>query len=134
VTADGVVLDASVAAVALVETTPEASRLRHRLAQVVTHAPHLIDAELGSVMRRRSAAGDIAPDVAAAALRTLGLLVAERYSHGPLAAAAWELRHNVSYYDALYVALAARLGYPLLTTDARLTCAPGLPCTVELID
>jgi predicted nucleic acid-binding protein len=134
VPADGVVLDASVAVVALVETTPEASRLRHRLTRVVTHAPHLIDAELGGVMRRRSSAGEIAPEVAAGALRAVGLLVAERYPHGPLAAAAWTLRHNVSYYDALYVALAARLGYPLLTTDARLTRAPDLPCAVELID
>jgi predicted nucleic acid-binding protein len=129
-----VVLDASVAAVALVETTPEASRLRHRLAQVVTHAPHLIDAEVGSVMRRRSSAGDIAPEVAAGALRAVGLLVAERYPHGPLATAAWALRHNVTYHDALYVALAARLNYPLLTIDARLARAPGLPCEVELID
>ncbi len=46
----------------------------------------------------------------------------------------WALRDNVTYYDALYVALAARLGYPLLTADARLARAPGLPCAVELID
>ena len=60
--------------------------------------------------------------------------VGERYPHGPLATAAWALRDNVTYYDALYVALAARLGYPLLTADARLARAPGLPCAVELID
>ena len=47
---------------------------------------------------------------------------------------AWTLRDNVTYYDALYVALAARLGYPLLTADARLARAPGLPCAVELIE
>ena len=134
VTADGVVLDASVAVTALVEMTPEAERLRHRLARVVTHAPHLIDAEVGSVLRRRSSAGHIAVDVAAGALRALGLLVGERYPHGPLATAAWALRDNVTYYDALYVALAARLGYPLLTVDARLARAPDLPCAVELID
>ena len=50
-----------------------------------------------------------------------------RLAHGPL-------RDNVTYYDALYVALAARLGYPLLTADARLARAPGLPCAVELVD
>ena len=133
-TADGVVLDASAAAVALVGMTPETERLRHRLAQVVTHAPHLIDAEVGNVLRRRSAAGHIAPEVAAGALRAVGLLVAERYPHGPLATAAWALRHNVSYYDALYVSLAARIGLPLLTADARLARVPGLPCAVELID
>ena len=133
-TADGVVLDASVAATALVEVTPQAERLRHRLAQIVTHAPHLIDAEVGSVLRRRTSAGHIAADVAAGALRGLGLLVGQRYPHGPLATAAWALGDNVTYYDALYVALAARLGYPLLTADARLARAPGLPCAVELID
>jgi predicted nucleic acid-binding protein len=134
VTADGVVLDASAAANALVETTQEAERLRHRLAQVVTHAPHLIDAEVGRVLRRRTSAGHIAPDVAAGALRALGLLVGERYPHGPLTTAAWALRENLTYYDALYVALAARLGYPLLTADARLARAPGLPCAVELVE
>ena len=51
-----------------------------------------------------------------------------------MAEVAWTLRNNVTYYDALYVALAARLGYPLLTADARLARAPGLPCAVELID
>jgi predicted nucleic acid-binding protein len=129
-----VVLDASVATTVLVEVSPEARRLRLHLAEVVTHAPHLIDAEVGSSLRRRTAAGLIEPGIAAAALRALGLLVAERYPHGPLATAAWGLRHNLSYYDALYVALAARLGHPLLTADARLARAPGLPCEVELVD
>ena len=82
----------------------------------------------------RTAAGLVEPDVAAGALRALGLLVAERYPHGPLATAAWGLRHNLTYYDALYVALAARLGHPLLTADARLARAPGLPCAVQLVD
>ena len=129
-----IVLDASVAATALVEVTPEAQRLRQHLAQVVTHAPHLIDAEVGSALRRRTADGQVAPFIAEGALRALGLLVARRYPHGPLATAAWALRGNVSYYAALYVALAARLGYPLLTADARLARAPGLPCAVELVD
>lgn len=131
--ADGVVLDASVAVTTLVEVSPEAETLQRRFAGTVTHAPHLIDAEVGSVLRRRTSAGLIDPDLAAGALRALGLLVAERYPHGPLAEAAWALRDNFPYYDALYVALAARLGHPLLTADARLAKAPNLPCTVELI-
>ena len=94
----------------------------------------MIDAEVGSVLRRRSAAGHIAPDIASGGLRALGLLVRERHPHGPLAAAAWAMRDNLTYCDALYVALAARLDYPLLTADARLARAPGLPCTVELVD
>jgi predicted nucleic acid-binding protein len=54
--------------------------------------------------------------------------------HGPLAPTGWSLRHDFSYYDALYVALAARLRAPLLTADERLANAPGLPCEVELIN
>ena len=132
--AERVVLDASVAVTALVEVSPAATHLRHRLAGVVTQAPHLIDAEVGSVLRRRAAAGLIDPDVAAAALRGVGLLVGERFHHGPLAQAAWALRHTLTFYDALYVALAARLGNLLLTSDRRLAAAPGLPCAVELVD
>ncbi len=51
----------------------------------------------------------------------------------PLAERAWTLRHNLSFYDALYVALADRLDVPLLTGDARLARAPGLPCEIELV-
>jgi predicted nucleic acid-binding protein len=128
-----IVLDASLAATALVEVTPEAEQLRRRLAQVGTHAPHLVDAEVGSVLRRRTAAGFIEPEIAAGALRALDLLIANRYPHGPLASGAWALRDNLAFYDALYVALAARLGFLLLTADARLARAPSLPCAVELV-
>jgi predicted nucleic acid-binding protein len=75
------------------------------------------------------AAGRLEPDVAAAALRAITDLVDERYAHIALAPAAWSLRHNLTYYAAL----AARLQVPLLTTDARLAAAPGLPCAVELV-
>ena len=61
------------------------------------------------------------------------LLVTERFPHGALARAAWRMRNNLGYYDALYVALAARLDAPLLTADKRLANAPGLPCELELI-
>ena len=73
------------------------------------------------------------PLPAEAALMALNALVVERYPHGTLARVAWGLRHNFSYYDALYVALAARLEVPLITSDERLSTAPGLPCLVELI-
>lgn len=54
-------------------------------------------------------------------------MVSDRYPHGPMTEAAWGLRENLSYYDALYVALAARLDLPLLTADKRLAAAPGSP-------
>jgi predicted nucleic acid-binding protein len=129
------VLDASVAVRALVSADSADRLVRERVHAASCHAPHLIDAEVGNVLRREVARGAIEPDNAAAALYALGSLVTDRYpQHGSLARAAWQLRHNLSYYDALYVALAARLGYPLLTADARLARAPGLPCAVELID
>ncbi|GAA5135724.1 type II toxin-antitoxin system VapC family toxin [Pseudonocardia adelaidensis] len=128
-----VVLDASVTVAALVERTSEAHALRERLGRLGRHAPHLIDAEVGSVLRRRVAAGELPAELAEGALRALDTLVVDRYPHGPLAPAAWRLRHNFSYYDALYVALAARLGATLLTGDNRLANAPGLPCEVEVI-
>ena len=129
-----IVLDASVAVRALLSARETDRVLRERVRQSSCHAPHLIDAEVGSVLRRRAAAGAIEVDSAAAALRAVKNLITDRYPHTTYAEVAWALRHNVRYYDALYVALAARLGYPLLTTDARLSRAPGLPCEVELID
>lgn len=61
-------------------------------------------------------------------------LVDVRYeAHGRLAAAAWELRDNVSFYDGLYVALAGALALPLVTLDARLAEAPSLPCHIDLV-
>jgi predicted nucleic acid-binding protein len=88
---------------------------------------------VGSVLRRRAAAGVIPARQASRALRVLSSLVAERYPHEPLSTVAWTLRHTLSYYDALYAALAGRSGHPLLTADARLARAPGLPCAVELV-
>jgi predicted nucleic acid-binding protein len=72
-------------------------------------------------------------DIPADAYEALREQVRERHPHSTVARAAWGLRHNFSYYDALYVALAARLRAPLLTTDKRLANAPGLPCDVEVI-
>jgi predicted nucleic acid-binding protein len=70
---------------------------------------------------------------AMAALRSLRELEVERYPHVPLLARCWELRENVTAYDASYIALAEALGVPLLTADARLANAPGIRCEVELL-
>ena len=129
------VLDSSVAVEVLTATGTTHIALRTRVHESSCHAPHLIDAEVGNVLRREARRGAIEPESAAAALHALGSLVTDRYPHhGELARAAWKLRGNLTYYDALYAALAARLGYPLLTTDARLANAPGLPCAVELVE
>jgi predicted nucleic acid-binding protein len=127
------VVDASVAARAVTAASAGDRALRDRLASSACHAPHLIDAEVGSVLRKQVAAGAIEADTAEAALRTLEPLIATRYPHTAFVGPAWSLRHNFSYYDALYVVLAARLRLPLLTGDKRLANAPGLPCEVEVI-
>jgi predicted nucleic acid-binding protein len=96
-------------------------------------APHLVDAEVGHVLRRAVARGEVAPDVAAGALVDLAELPLRRAAHVGLLDRAWALRQTVSFYDALYVALAERLDEPLLTLDARLASAPGVAGEVVLI-
>lgn len=127
------VVDAS-AVVSSLARDERARLLRHRLAPMICDAPHLIDAEIGSALRRHERAGLLAPEEALVALRAARHLVDRRHHHtGALIELAWALRQNLTFYDALYVALAARLGVPLLTSDARLTAAPALPCAVELV-
>ncbi len=128
------VVDASVLAFALTGKTPAAAGVRARLQRTVCHAPHLIDAEVGNVLRRRALAEDITPDQGRSALGAARDIIDVRYPHaGALAQLAWTWRDNLSFYDALYVALAACLSTPLVTGDARLSRAPALHCSIELV-
>jgi predicted nucleic acid-binding protein len=128
------VIDASAIVLALADKSEAAEKLHSRLPGMRLHAPHLIDAEAGNVLRRHESAGLLEHAEAHAAVRAIRALVDHRYPHaGELAETAWTLRHNLSFYDALYVALAARLGIALLTGDTRLSRAPRLPCRVELV-
>ncbi len=128
------VIDASVLAHALIGKTSAAAALRTALLTTTCHAPHLIDTELGGVLRKRTRAGEITATQVCTALRAARAVIDYRYPHtGPLADLAWSWRDNLSFYDALYVALAIRLDVPLVTGDERLSKAPGLPCFVELI-
>lgn len=119
------VLDASVAVPALVGRTAAGRALRERSALVGCHPPHLIDAEVGTVLRKLALAGRVGAEAAETGLLGLGVLVSDRYRHQPLVRDAWLLRANLSFYDALYVVPAARLRLPLLTADARLVAHPG---------
>ncbi|HET8971283.1 MAG TPA: type II toxin-antitoxin system VapC family toxin [Candidatus Nanopelagicales bacterium] len=131
---DDYVLDAAALVLALIGKDDAADGLRQRLRTMRRHAPHLIDAEVGNVLRRHEQRGHISTDEARSALDAGGVLIEHRYPHaGPLAELAWTWRANVSFYDALYVALAVRLDVPLVTADARLSRAPGLPCQVEVV-
>jgi predicted nucleic acid-binding protein len=120
--------------IALLGQSAGAAALRRRLAAEVCHAPHLIDAEVGNVLRRHVLRGGLAAADARALLHFSGPLVDHRHRMtGPLASAAWAMRQNVSFYDGLYAALAAALAVPLLTADTRLARAPGLRCALELV-
>lgn len=99
----------------------------------IVWAPHLIDAEVGHILRRGTLAGELKEDIARAALKALADVPLHRAHHRSLLDRAWSLRANVSFYDGLYIALAERLDLPLLTLDARLARAPGLCTRVEVI-
>ncbi|MHB1516740.1 MAG: type II toxin-antitoxin system VapC family toxin [Acidimicrobiales bacterium] len=127
------VVDASALAFCLLGTSPGHRALRRRLAADTCHAPHLVDAEIGNVLRRQVLRGELpAPDAQALLLAATPLIDHRYEMTGRLGHAAWALRENLSFYDALYVALAQALSVPLLTGDGRLSRAPGLPCAVEL--
>lgn len=131
---DDYVLDASALVLALVGKTDAADALRQRLRTIRRHAPHLVDAEVGSVLRRHERSGRISAQEAMAALSASRVLIEHRYPHaGPLAELAWRWRANVSFYDALYMGLAVWLGVPLITADAKIAKAPGLACKFEIV-
>ncbi|MHB8342368.1 MAG: type II toxin-antitoxin system VapC family toxin [Mycobacteriales bacterium] len=128
------VVDASALASSLLGRSPEHRSLRRRLAVETCHAPYLVDAEVGNVLRRRVLRGELPAPDAQALLLAAAPLIDHRYEMtGSLGQAAWALRENLSFYDALYVALARALSVPLLTGDGRLSRVPALPCVVELI-
>jgi predicted nucleic acid-binding protein len=96
-------------------------------------APALIDAEVGQTLRRKARAKQITAPKAHEAINDLLGMNLQRIPHGLLIERAWELRHNVSFYDGLYVALAEAMEAPLLTIDRKLAQAPGLRVAVELV-
>ena len=97
------------------------------------HAPHLLAVEVAQVVRRFAAAGAVDEQRGALALADLDDLGVELHPHEPLLPAMWRLRHNLSAYDAAYVALARVLDAPLLTFDAALAGAPGMAARIELL-
>jgi len=95
------------------------------------HAPHLLDVEVAHALRRLVRKGFIAPDRADEAIADLADLRIRRYPHLPLLPRMWELRHNLSAYDAAYVALAEALPARLVTCDRRLASASGHMAAIE---
>ncbi len=97
------------------------------------HAPSLVDVEVAQVLRRYVLRGDLTAGWARTAIGLLGGFPMERYSHEPLLPRIWELRDNLTAYDAAYVALAEALRAPLITCDRRLANASGIRASIELV-
>lgn len=129
-----IVLDASVT-VELLLNTPIGRTVAERIADpaLALHAPQLLDLEVAQALRRYAAAGALDPQRARQSLDDLGQLEITRWEHPPLLRRVWMLRHNLTAYDAAYVALAEALDAVLLTADRRLAGAPALPTSVELL-
>jgi predicted nucleic acid-binding protein len=112
---------------------PRNRRLVERLgADGDLHAPHLLDVEFLHSLRRLVGTGRLREDRAADARGDFADLSVVRYGHAALSDRIWELRHDLTAYDATFVALSEALGVPLVTCDARLARAPGHHATVEL--
>jgi predicted nucleic acid-binding protein len=128
------VVDASVVLDILLRTSDSEALLDRMLeASPLIHAPHLLDLEVAQVARRYWLAGEIQAARGAELIADLGALPMRRYPHEHLLQRIWELRDNVTAYDAAYIALAEALDMPLLTRDRRLAAAPGHSARVEVV-
>lgn len=124
-----IVVDASAALSALLN----AGAARDAVASEQLHAPHLIDSEVASGLRRRVSAQRLDGAAGWLALDTWRRLGMTRYPVFTLLERVWEIRDNLSAYDASYVALAELLGCSLITADARLSRAPGVRCPITVL-
>jgi predicted nucleic acid-binding protein len=129
-----IVVDASAVLEALLRT-PAAKAVDKFLfdPRQTLHAPHLLDVEIAQVIRRYAANGEIDGERGRAALVDLADFPLRRYPHDFLLQRVWDLRNNLTAYDAVYVALAEALDAPLLTRDRSLAAAAGHHARVELV-
>ncbi|MQA87390.1 MAG: PIN domain-containing protein [Streptosporangiales bacterium] len=125
-----IVIDASALVRAATLSTTE-SKLFDRIADEL-HGPHLIDFEVTQALRGMLLSGKISAVTAVQARAAVAALTVHRYPFSSLADRVWELRDNLTAYDASYVALAEALGGPLVTCDAKLHGAPDIRATIEL--
>ncbi len=129
-----IVLDASVVVEQLLR--PGASpAIEARLfdSKETLHAPHLLDVEVAQVLRRYTRVGELEEHRGRTALSDLEDMPITRYPHGLLLPRIWQLRENLTAYDATYVSLAELLGATLLTRDKKIAVAPGHVAQIELI-
>ena len=129
-----IVLDASAMVSILLDPGPDAEPIRERVESPgeSLHVPHLLNIEVLNVLRRQTLRGILAEERGATVLQDLESIRMIRYPHAPLLERIWNLRGNLTPYDAAYIALAEALDAPLVTTDTRLAQARGNHATVEL--
>ena len=129
-----IVVDASVLANVIGDDGTDGRRARRELrAARDLAAPDLVDVETVAVLRKRWLAGTISDRRFARGVQDLKDIDIDRFPTLPFMTRAYELRANVTTYDAAYVALAEVLGCELLTSDRRLATAPGPRCSIRLL-
>ena len=126
------VIDASVVVAALIDSGPEGLWAEELLASNDLLAPHLLPVEVASTLRATAMADRISGDAAALAHGDLVEMSLRLVPYEPFADRVWELRHNVTPYDAWYVAVAEAVDAPLATLDLRLSQASGPRCDFTL--
>lgn len=124
-------MDTSAVLASLVAAQPDEALVARLGGDADLHAPHLLDVELVHALRRLVHRGELPVERAHAARVDFADLPIVRYPHVALLDRMWELRDNLTAYDAAFVALSEALGVPLVTTDARLASAPGHSAEVE---
>jgi predicted nucleic acid-binding protein len=125
-----IVLDNSALIEYLIGDSDVARRVRKLLVGQEIAVPHSIDLECLSVLRRGIRSGAIEAARAIEAFDLFRRLPLQRHAHTPLLARIWELRDNMTSYDAAFVALAEQLGASLVTVDAKFSRTPGPRCQV----
>lgn len=128
------VVDASVVVAALLDEGRDGEWARGVLSEPSVGAPHLLPVEVTQAIRRLVQGGSVSGDVGALALEDLADLAIALFEFGPVARRVWELRDNLTAYDAWYVALAESFEVPVATLDRRLAAAPGSRCEFVLPD
>ncbi len=122
------VIDASLVVAALLDGGPVGQWAEGLILSDDLAAPHLMPVEVANILRRTVQAGETSADMASLAHADLLDLRVGLFPYSPFALRAWELRENLTLYDAWYVALAERLNANMATLDVRLTRAPGPAC------
>ncbi|HEY5320628.1 MAG TPA: type II toxin-antitoxin system VapC family toxin [Galbitalea sp.] len=130
--AEQVVVDASVIVTLLIDSGSAGDAIATRIGSSGLHAPAHLPVEVTNVLRRRRNAGMLSDAEATLALQGLWSLSIELWPQEVVTARTWELGRNFSSYDAAYVAVAEQVGGPLLTSDVRLSRAPGAACAIEV--